>query len=46
MKDGLIRLTNEKDIVYDSIGKTYRYRMHCPKCGAIGICKCYYQDLG
>ena len=45
MKNGLIRLTNEKDIFYDSIEKIYRYRMHCPKCGALGICKCYDQDL-
>ena len=42
MKDGLIRLTGEKDIFYDSVEKVYRYRMHCPGCGkAINNCMCY-----
>lgn len=43
MKDGLIRLTDEKDIFYDSIEKIFRYRMHCPNCGAtISMCRCYF----
>jgi len=42
MKDGLIRLTDEKDIFYDSIEKVYRYRQHCPNCGTkIDNCMCY-----
>jgi len=42
MKEGLIRLTNEKDIFYDSIEKVYRYRMHCPNCKTvISTCICY-----
>jgi len=45
MREGLIRLTGEKDIFYDSIEKVYRYRMHCPQCGeVIKTCRCY-QDL-
>ena len=45
MKEGLIRITGEKDIFYDSIEKVYRYRMHCPNCKkVISICRCY-QDL-
>ncbi|MBE0522209.1 MAG: hypothetical protein IBX39_08120 [Candidatus Methanoperedenaceae archaeon] len=43
MKDELIKLTNEKDIFYDSIKKVYRYRMHCPNCGTvIKPYKCYH----
>ncbi len=42
MKEGLIRLTDEKDIFYDSIEKVYRYRMHCPNCKqVISTCVCY-----
>ncbi len=42
MKKGLIRLTDEKDIFYDSIEKVYRYRMHCPNCAiVISKCRCY-----
>ncbi len=42
MKEGLIRLTDEKDIFYDSIEKVYRYRQHCPQCGTkIDTCMCY-----
>ena len=42
MKEGLIRLTDEKDIFYDSIEKVYRYRMHCPNCKqVISTCICY-----
>lgn len=44
MKEGLIRLTDEKDIFYDSIEKVYRYRMHCPKCGQVSsTCRCYHE---
>ena len=43
MKEGLIRLKNEKNIFYDSIEKVYRYRMHCPMCGKIITpCQCYH----
>ena len=43
MKEGLIRLTDERDIFYDSIEKVYRYRMHCPNCGiTIKNCMCYH----
>lgn len=42
MKEGLIRLTNEKNIFYDSIERVYRYRIHCPNCGIIvPTCRCY-----
>jgi hypothetical protein len=42
MKEGLIRLTDEKDIFYDSIEKVYRYRMYCPNCKqVISTCICY-----
>lgn len=44
MKDGLIRLTNEKDIFYDSVEKVYRYRGHCANCGIKLKCQCY-EDL-
>ncbi len=45
MKEGLIRITGEKDIFYDSFERVYRYRMHCPNCGkVISICRCY-QDI-
>lgn len=45
MKEGLIRLTDEKDVFYDSIEKVYRYRMRCPNCSKVGVnCRCY-QDL-
>lgn len=45
MKEGLIRLTDEKDIFFDSIEKVYRYRIHCPVCGVLfPNCRCY-QDL-
>lgn len=43
MKEGLIRLTDEKDIFYDSIEKVYRYRMHCSYCdNVIPRCQCYH----
>ncbi len=42
MKEGLIRLTDEKDIFYDSVEKVYRYRVHCPNCGKVANnCQCY-----
>jgi hypothetical protein len=42
MKEGLIRLTGEKDIFYDSIEKVYRLRVYCPHCGvAVESCLCY-----
>ena len=42
MKAGLIRLTDNKDIFYDSIEKTYRYRMCYQNCKqAILPCICY-----
>lgn len=42
MKDGLIRLTDEKDIFYDSIERVYRYRQHCPQCNTVlKNCICY-----
>jgi len=42
MKEGLIRITNEKNIFYDSIEKVYRYRQHCPNCSTIiDYCMCY-----
>jgi len=45
MKEGLIRITGEKDVFYDSIERVYRYRMHCPNCGnVIPTCRCY-QDI-
>lgn len=40
-KEGLVKLTNEDNIFYDSIKKVYRYRMHCPKCGKISGCRCF-----
>lgn len=45
MKEGLIRLTDKKDVFYDSIEKVYRYRQHCPNCGVVlPKCQCY-EDL-
>lgn len=42
MKEGLIKLTDEKNIFYDSVDKVYRYRMHCPQCGKqIETGRCY-----
>lgn len=47
MKAGLVRLTGERDIFYDSIDKIYRYRMHCPGCKkVIPTCRCYGEDTG
>jgi len=42
LKDGLIRLKENKDIFYDSVDGVYKYRMHCPYCGkVIDNCRCY-----
>ncbi len=39
--EGIIKLTNEDNLYYDSIEKVYRYRMHCPKCGKPSGCRCF-----
>lgn len=44
MKEGLVKLTDEDNIFYDSIEKMYRYMMHCPKCYKISGCRCF-EDL-
>jgi len=41
MKECLIRLTDEKDLFYDSEDRCYRYRMHCPYCGKYSGCRCF-----
>lgn len=41
MKEGLIRLTDEKNIFYDQQEKRYRYRMHCEMCGKVSGCRCF-----
>lgn len=43
-REGLIKLTGEDNLFYDSIEKVYRYRMHCPKCTKISGCQCF-EDL-
>lgn len=44
MKEGLVRLTGEKDLFYDNVEKLYRYRMHCHYCGKYSGCWCF-KDL-
>ena len=41
MREGLIKLTGEDNLFYDSIEKVYRYRMHCPICKKISGCQCF-----
>lgn len=41
MKESLIRLTDEKNLFYDSEDKLYRYRMHCLYCGKYSGCRCF-----
>lgn len=42
MKEGLIRITGERNIFYDSEERVYRYKMHCPQCGIkLDKCMCY-----
>jgi len=43
-REGLIKLTGEDNLFYDSIEKVYRYRMHCPRCRKISGCQCF-EDL-
>jgi hypothetical protein len=43
-REGLIKLTGEDNLFYDSVEKVYRYRMHCPKCKKISGCQCF-EDL-
>lgn len=40
-KEGLIKLTGEDNLFYDSIEKVYRYRMHCPACTKLSGCQCF-----
>lgn len=39
--EGAIKLTAEDNLFYDSIGKVYRYRMHCPQCKKPSGCRCF-----
>lgn len=39
--EGIVKLTAENDLFYDSVEKLYRYRMHCPECGTISGCRCF-----
>lgn len=41
MSRGLVKVTGEDDLFYDSIEKVYRYRMHCPRCGRYSGCRCF-----
>ena len=41
MKDGMIKLTGETNLYYDSITKQYKSAMHCPQCGKYSGCWCY-----
>jgi len=41
MKDGFIRITDEKNLFYDSVNRVYRVRMHCPNCGKDSGCRCF-----
>ena len=41
MKEGLIKITGEDNLYYDSITKQYKYAMHCPQCGRYSGCWCY-----
>lgn len=43
-REGLIKLTDEDNIFYDSIEKIYRYRTHCPNCKKVSGCRCF-EDL-
>jgi len=43
-REGLIKITGEDNIFYDSIKKVYRYRMHCPICRNVSGCRCF-EDL-
>lgn len=43
-REGLIKLTGEDNLFYDSIEKVYRYRMHCPRCKKLSGCQCF-EDL-
>lgn len=44
MRHGLIRITGQPDLFYDSIQKEYRYRLHCPRCGKESGCWCRRTD--
>lgn len=41
MKDGLIKITGEDHLYYDSITKQYKSTMHCPHCRKYTGCWCY-----
>lgn len=41
MKEYLIRITDEQNLLYDSEDRLYRYRMHCPYCGKESGCRCF-----
>ncbi len=46
MKEGLIKITGEDNLFYDSIKKEYKYRTHCPHCHKPTRCWCYGEDEG
>lgn len=39
--EGMIKLTGEDNLFYDSIKKEYKHRMHCPYCGKYSGCECF-----
>ncbi len=39
--EGIIKLTNEDNLFYDSVERVYRYRMHCPQCKKPSGCRCF-----
>ncbi len=41
MKEGLVKITGEDNLYYDSITKQYKSAMHCPICGKYSGCWCY-----
>lgn len=41
MIEGLIKITDEENMFYDSEERLYRCRMHCPSCGDMSGCRCF-----
>ena len=41
MREGLIKITDENNLFYDSVERLYKYRMHCPYCGKVSGCRCF-----
>lgn len=41
MKNGLVKITGENNLYYDSTIKQYKFVMHCPLCGKYSGCWCF-----